>query len=129
MLKRILYLLSIIIVLPINILAQSNNYEKIEKTTQEISDNVMSPFCPGLTLSSCPSPQAKELKLEIQSWLTQGYSKEAAINKLKISYGDKITGLPKTSSFFGIILSFMPYIFFLLGIVLLLYTLKKMKKA
>lgn len=96
--------------------------------TQEISDNIMSPFCPGLTLSGCPSPQAKDLRLEIKSWLEKGYSKEAALNQLKIVYGEKITGLPQTSSVFGRISSFMPFIFLLLGIVVLLYTLKNMKK-
>ncbi len=100
----------------------------LEILTQEISDNVMSPFCPGLTLSSCPSPQAKDLRVEIHSWLEQGYSKEAAINKLKIIYGEKISGLPQTSSTWGRISSLMPFIFLLLGIVVLLYTLKNMKK-
>lgn len=99
-----------------------------ERITQEISDNVMSPFCPGLTLSACPSPQAKDLKLEIKSWLEKGYSKEAVINQLTISYGEKISGLPRKSSAFGKISSFIPFIFLLLGIPIVIYTLKNMKK-
>lgn len=96
--------------------------------TQEISDNVMSPFCPGLTLSACPSPQAKDLRLEIKSWLEKGYTKEAALNQLSIIYGEKISGLPQSTSLWGRISSLMPFIFLLLGIVVLIYTLKNMKK-
>ena len=66
---------------------ENNNSANFEIITQEISDNVMSPFCPGLTLSACPSPQAKDLRLEIKSLLENGYSKEAVINQLKITYG------------------------------------------
>lgn len=39
-----------------------------------INAHTMSPFCPGRTLTSCPSPSAAEWRQDIRKWVDQGVS-------------------------------------------------------
>lgn len=34
--------------------------------------NTLSPFCPGKTLDSCPSPKAGEWRRDIRAWVAEG---------------------------------------------------------
>ena len=82
----------------------------VDSDLQYISDNTMSPYCPGLTLSSCPSPQATELRGEIRALLVAGYSVEAVQNQLKMRFGSTVAGVP-----LGSLIWIIPGIFVLLG--------------
>lgn len=42
------------------------------RQVQSIVRNTASPFCPGKTLDSCPSPKAGEWRRDIQQWVTDG---------------------------------------------------------
>lgn len=55
---------------------------------------VMSPFCPGLTLADCPSPDAFTLRDEIERRLARGESREAILNELVGTYGTQILSDP-----------------------------------
>ncbi len=65
--------------------------------TQEISDSIMSPYCPGRTLSACPSDKARNLRNEISIFFERGYTRDAVIRQLKGRYGSLIIGEPGTS--------------------------------
>jgi cytochrome c-type biogenesis protein CcmH/NrfF len=54
----------------------------------------MSPFCPGLTLADCPSPNAFELRGEIQRRLDRGESPQAILDELVATYGTQILSDP-----------------------------------
>ena len=90
----------------------------LDKIAQEISDTSMSPFCPGRTISACPSGDAKNLRDKIKSWLEQGYSEQAVRNQLSMVYGKEVSGKPEFQGL-GILAWIIPACFVLLGIFLI----------
>jgi len=102
--------------------------DKLELEAQAISETSMSPFCPGRTISSCPSPQARELRGQIHTWLQQGYSPEAVKNQLLLIYGEDVRGTPQTEGF-GIVGWTMPAVFVILSLALVFIKLRKMKPS
>lgn len=77
---------------------------------QGIYDSVMSPYCPGRTLSACPSDSARKLKADIENWiLVEGDSKSDVLERLNNLYGDQIYGAPKLSGV-GFLSVFIPII-------------------
>ena len=78
----------------------------------------MSPYCPGMTISACPSPRARDLRVQIKNWFEQGYSKKAVKNQLKIAYGKDIYGMPDTKGF-GLLAWALPMLFILVGLFLI----------
>jgi cytochrome c-type biogenesis protein CcmH/NrfF len=42
------------------------------RQVQSIVRNTASPFCPGKTLNSCPSPRAGEWRRDIRGWVEEG---------------------------------------------------------
>lgn len=102
----------------------SNSAEQLEKLTQEISETTMSPYCPGRTISSCPSIQARELREQIYDWFAQGYSRKAVMNQLFTIYGEEVRGMPKTVGF-GRMAWIAPGLFVLLGGLFISFYLKR----
>ena len=92
--------------------------QNLDDLTREISDTTMSPYCPGMTISACPSPRARDLRVQIKNWFEQGYSKKAVKNQLKIAYGKDIYGMPDTKGF-GLLAWALPMLFILVGLFLI----------
>lgn len=67
-----------------------------EDIANDISDEVMSPYCPGVTLHDCPSQAAIDLREEIESWAADGMSKSAIMDRLVDEYGESILARPPT---------------------------------
>ena len=55
---------------------------------------VMSPFCPGLTLADCPSPAAFELRTTLSARLARGESHDTLVRELVTQYGPQILADP-----------------------------------
>lgn len=66
-----------------------------EREAQEIFDTTMSPFCPGRTISACPSESARALRDDILVRLEHGESPLALRQELMDSYGQGLTGTPQ----------------------------------
>ena len=62
--------------------------------TQDLASELMSPFCPGRTVASCPSPQASELIQWIQVQEAAGATKEEVVGMLIERFGEEIQGAP-----------------------------------
>ena len=60
----------------------------------DISNQVMSPFCPGVTLHDCPSKAALDLREKIGEWAEQGWTREQIVSELEAQYGTSIRGAP-----------------------------------
>jgi len=60
----------------------------------DLADELMSPYCPGRTLSSCPSPQAAELVQWIAVQEASGTTREQVIEMLIERFGEDILGAP-----------------------------------
>ena len=65
------------------------DYGEISRTTYAISQEILSPFCPGKTLAMCPSPAAAEVRREIQAMASQGVEKEAIKAQIIETYGEE----------------------------------------
>ena len=79
----------------------------------DLGDELMSPFCPGRTLSSCPSPQAAELVQWIVTQEAAGATREEVLEILVERYGEEILGAPPAEG-----ITLWAYIFPVAGFVL-----------
>jgi cytochrome c-type biogenesis protein CcmH/NrfF len=52
--------------------AGSVSDEEVERQAEALSRSLMSPFCPGRTLSACPSPNAQAWREDIRKWVRDG---------------------------------------------------------
>ena len=68
-----------------------------EDLANDISSNVMSPFCPGVTLHDCPSDTALALREKIEGWAESGMNRAEIMAELEEQYGPEIRAVPQTS--------------------------------
>jgi cytochrome c-type biogenesis protein CcmH len=59
-----------------------------------VSQKIMSPFCPGLTLHDCPSDAAAELREDIAGWARDGMSEDEIIERLEDEFGPGVLATP-----------------------------------
>lgn len=78
-------------------------------TPETMAAEIMSPFCPGRTLASCPSSAANELQAEIAGRLRTGESRDAIVADLRTRYGAVIDGAPPAQGV-GMLLRIAPFI-------------------
>jgi cytochrome c-type biogenesis protein CcmH/NrfF len=76
----------------------------------DIAHELMSPYCPGRTLATCPSPQAAELVQWIVMQEAAGVSQEQVIEMLIERFGEDILGAPPAEG-----MTLWAYIFPVLG--------------
>ena len=59
-----------------------------EAVMQALSHDLMSPYCPGRTLATCPSPQARKLEAQIFEQARAGMSREQIETSLVARFPD-----------------------------------------
>ena len=70
--------------------------QAIDKAANEIFGSVMSPFCPGMTIATCPSSQAADLRVQIRNRLAAGATKQEVLDELYSVWGEEVLGpVPK----------------------------------
>jgi cytochrome c-type biogenesis protein CcmH/NrfF len=89
-----------------------------------IVGKVMSPYCPGKILSDCPTEKAAELKLTIKNQIISGSKEQQIIEYLESEYGKETISSMPTYSGFGGIAWVTPFLFLVIGGVLLIKMLK-----
>jgi cytochrome c-type biogenesis protein CcmH/NrfF len=67
------------------------------RRARSLADELMSPFCPGRTLSDCPGPNAAAVREEIRTWVAQGRSNGEIRAQLEERYGDQLAGEPQSA--------------------------------
>ena len=60
-------------------------------------DRLRSPYCPGLMLEVCPSPQAKLLRDTLQVMAREGASADSLVGWMLATYGEEYRAVPRTS--------------------------------
>lgn len=77
----------------------ANVSPEVAQKAAAISRQTMSPFCPGRTLSDCPSPNATEWRKEIRAMVAAGMSAADIQAELEKRAGGSLSGSPnrKTS--------------------------------
>ena len=63
-----------------------------ELIQQELAGDLMSPYCPGRTIASCPSPNARKLEDYILELAEEGKSREEIETILVDRFGSDIVG-------------------------------------
>jgi cytochrome c-type biogenesis protein CcmH/NrfF len=76
----------------------------------DLAGELMSPFCPGRTVASCPSPQATELIQWIAMQEAAGATREEVIAMLIERHGEEILGAPPAKG-----ITLWAYVFPVLG--------------
>jgi len=67
--------------------------------SQELEQELMSPYCPGRSLVECPSQKAVELRLWIAGQEDAGIPREDVERQLFERYGDILRHAPKAEGF------------------------------
>jgi cytochrome c-type biogenesis protein CcmH/NrfF len=65
--------------------------------TRAIAENLMSPFCPGMTLAACTSPAAREWRADIREWVNQGLGDDEIRSRLEQRAGHDLSGTPRSA--------------------------------
>jgi cytochrome c-type biogenesis protein CcmH/NrfF len=58
-------------------------------------DRLRSPYCPGLMLEVCPSPQAKLLRDTLQVMAQSGIRSDSLVNWMLANYGEQYRAVPQ----------------------------------
>lgn len=132
-LNNILYFLATISFLFISAIATadtiddrlSNDQREIFK---EIESDLLSPFCPGRLLRDCPSTATRNLKEDIKTKILEGKTAEAVKEELIEKYGEDLRAAPPKSGI-GLLAWYLPVVFLLLGLLLLVLFVRKQTKS
>lgn len=62
-----------------------------------ISQHIMSPYCPGVTLHDCPSDSAVALRERITEWAEDGFTRAQIMDELVAEFGPAIRAEPPRS--------------------------------
>lgn len=82
---------------PLSASAQALGEVERAREAHAFARTVMSPFCPGRTLTDCPSPDAAALREEIRLQLDSGVSKEAIRQELERRFGPVVVAEPRAA--------------------------------
>jgi cytochrome c-type biogenesis protein CcmH len=87
-----------------------------EDVANAVSNEIMSPYCDGVTLHDCPSDSAIALRDRIKDWAEQGWSKQRIITKLSSpeEFGSDILASPPNSGI-GLFAWLLPLLAVLIG--------------
>lgn len=90
--RRLLALLTIVLAL-----APQTAHAAPEDVANAVAQEVMSPYCPGVTLHDCPSSSAQEMREEITEWARDGMTKDDIMARLEDEFGSSIRAVPRGS--------------------------------
>jgi cytochrome c-type biogenesis protein CcmH/NrfF len=68
------------------------------RRVQAIVRNTASPFCPGKTLDSCPSPKAADWRRDIREWVATGVPEPEIRTRLQARVPDFDLSIPPVKS-------------------------------
>jgi cytochrome c-type biogenesis protein CcmH/NrfF len=94
----------------------------------KISHDLMSPFCPGRTLSACTSPQADDLRMWLIVQEASGRSREDVEAELFERYGNVLRPAPLAEGF-GLTAYVFPILAFFVGGVVVAVFLRRQTRA
>ncbi len=72
---------------------------QVHPEAASLIDQIMSPFCPGLILTNCPTLAADSLRRAIRARFDAGASRDQVLSELKVTYGEAIRSAPDRSGF------------------------------
>jgi cytochrome c-type biogenesis protein CcmH len=85
-----------------------------QDVANEVAAQVMSPYCPGVTLQDCTSGRANELRDRIVGWAEDGMSERLILARLEDEFGPSIRAAPSSEGA-GIVAWILPALALMLG--------------
>ena len=76
-----------------------------DQILRSLSNDLMSPYCPGRTIASCPSPQARLLEDHILEQAQAGKSREEIEAALVARFGNEMVGYAPPPILYGVALA------------------------
>jgi cytochrome c-type biogenesis protein CcmH/NrfF len=80
------------IAVPAQSAARPGQDDAAQQVAQDVADNLMSPYCPGRSISSCPSDAARDLEADILLQAQEGHSREEIEAQLVERFGEDKVG-------------------------------------
>ena len=71
----------------------------VDPDAARLIDQVMSPFCPGIILTNCPTLAADSLRRSIRERFAAGATRAEVLQELHRTYGNVISAAPDPSGF------------------------------
>ncbi|MFN0098517.1 MAG: cytochrome c-type biogenesis protein CcmH [Gemmatimonadaceae bacterium] len=97
---------------------------EVEREARAIFADILSPYCPGLTLTACPSQGAFVLKDSIRKQLAVGLTTAQVWAELEARFGESIYAKPKARGV-GLLAWIGPYVAIALAGLLLTWWLRR----
>ncbi len=101
---------------------------EVEADARRMFTRIMSPYCPGLTLTTCPSEGAVVLKDSIRAELAAGRTPAQVMRGLEERFGEGIHASPPARGF-GLVAWVAPFLLLLAGGVALTWRLVRTRQA
>jgi len=95
----------------------------------ELAHELLSPFCPGRTLASCPSDKADELRIWILMQEAAGASREEVEDELVVRYGESILPAPPPRDVTALAGYAVPILALVAGAPLVLWLLRRLRAS
>jgi len=95
-----------------------------EDVANDISAEVVSPYCPGVSLHDCPSAAAVKLRTKIETWLQDGDSKNEVLDRLETEYGTTIHAAPEAKGA-GLLAYVLPIAAVLVGLAVIVFVTRR----
>lgn len=93
---------------------------------REAISKLRSPFCPGLMLEVCPTPNAQALRDSLDGGARQGLTADSLVEKVVATYGEEYRAFPKRTGA-GLLAWVMPPAGLLLGLGLVIVALRRLR--
>ncbi len=89
--------------------------------------HIKSPWCPGLMLEVCPSPQAEEFRQEIEAAAADGVVSDSIVDLMLAQIGEEWRAYPKATGQ-GLLAWLVPPVMLLLGLLAVAGVLRRMRE-
>lgn len=99
---------------------------RVLEEAQGAISRLRSPFCPGLMLEVCPSPQAEILRDSIQALAAQGWGESELVEWVVATYGEEYRAVPEPEGR-GLLAWVIPPAALLLGLAIVLVALGRVR--
>lgn len=98
------------------------------RVANQVSYEIMSPFCPGKTLAMCPSPAAAEVRMQLQQMAESGMSEAQIRDAVIEEHGEEFrTVEPPWTDNLGLLIGLLGALLVAVGVVRLISTARKVE--
>ena len=119
----------LLMVLPTGLQAQDVSVAQTQHPeAKEAIESLKSPYCPGLMLEVCTSSQGAALRDSLQTMAEEGGTADELISWVLGNHGEVYLALPRAEGR-GLLAWVIPPAVFILGLLLVIGTLRVMKRA